>query len=171
MKFARRPAARVTRWQFKHFERNTKAARAQSNHHLNAPRGLLDELAVQSGFIHPTAVHTMSDEITLPSGVKITFTKRGTGTVKPTPKSKVTVHYEGTFLDGRVFDSSFRRGETISFGLNQVIPAWTQAVCEMVVGDRATIFCPSATAYGSRGAGPIPPNTDLLFDVELFEIN
>ncbi|HEX4880069.1 MAG TPA: FKBP-type peptidyl-prolyl cis-trans isomerase [Limnobacter sp.] len=110
------------------------------------------------------------DEITLPSGVKITFKQRGNGSEKPKPTSTVTVHYEGTFLDGKVFDSSIRRGETISFPLNRVISAWTQALCEMVVGDRAVIFCPSATAYGSRGAGPIPPNTDLIFDVELFEI-
>ncbi|WP_370263719.1 FKBP-type peptidyl-prolyl cis-trans isomerase [Limnobacter sp.] len=111
-----------------------------------------------------------TDEITLPSGVKITFKQRGSGTQKPKPTSTVTVHYEGTFLDGKVFDSSIRRGETISFPLNRVISAWTQALCEMVVGDRAIIFCPSATAYGSRGAGPIPPNTDLIFDVELFQI-
>lgn len=111
-----------------------------------------------------------ADEITLPSGVKITFKQRGEGKEKPTPRSKVTVHYEGRFVDGGVFDSSYQRGETISFGLNQVISAWTQAVCEMVVGDKVTIFCPSATAYGARGAGPIPPNTDLIFDVELFAI-
>lgn len=111
-----------------------------------------------------------TDVVTLPSGVKITFTKRGTGTKKPTPNSIVEVHYEGTFLTGEVFDSSFKRKETISFPLNGVISAWTQALCEMVVGDRATIFCPSATAYGARGAGPIPPHTDLLFDVELFDI-
>lgn len=112
-----------------------------------------------------------ADEITLPSGVKITFTKRGDGQVKPSPKSTVTVHYEGTFLDGSVFDSSFKRGEKISFPLDAVIPAWTQALCEMVVGDRATLFCPSDTAYGPRGVGPIPPNTDLIFDVELFEVH
>lgn len=111
-----------------------------------------------------------ADTLTLPSGVKITFTKRGTGTKKPTPTSIVEVHYEGTFLTGEVFDSSFKRKEKISFPLNGVISAWTQALCEMVVGDRATIFCPAATAYGARGAGPIPPNTDLVFDVELFDI-
>ncbi|HEY1059435.1 MAG TPA: FKBP-type peptidyl-prolyl cis-trans isomerase [Limnobacter sp.] len=110
------------------------------------------------------------DELVLPSGVKLTFKQRGTGTQKPTPTSMVEVHYEGTFLDGRVFDSSIRRNEKISFRLNQVIPAWTQGLCEMVVGDRVTLFCPAATAYGARGAGPIPPNTDLLFDVELFDI-
>ncbi|MDZ4105677.1 MAG: FKBP-type peptidyl-prolyl cis-trans isomerase, partial [Nitrosomonas sp.] len=78
------------------------------------------------------------------------------GTQKPTPNSIVEVHYEGTFLDGRVFDSSIKRNEKISFPLNRVIPAWTQALCEMVVGDRAIVFCPSDTAYGARGAGPIP---------------
>lgn len=115
--------------------------------------------------------NTNPDVLTLPSGVKITFQTRGEGTVKPTPKSRVTVHYEGRFLDGKVFDSSYRRGETITFGLNQVISAWTQGLCEMVVGDKVTLFCPASTAYGSRGAGPIPGNTDLEFDVELFEIS
>lgn len=110
------------------------------------------------------------DEITLPSGVKVTFKKRGDGKVKPSPQSTVTVHYEGTFMDGSVFDSSFKRGETISFPLNAVIPAWTQGVCQMVVGDRVTLYCPSETAYGKRGVGPIPPDTDLMFDIELFEI-
>ncbi|MDZ4048554.1 MAG: FKBP-type peptidyl-prolyl cis-trans isomerase, partial [Limnobacter sp.] len=65
------------------------------------------------------------DELVLPSGVKLTFKKRGTGTQKPTPNSIVEVHYEGTFLDGRVFDSSIKRNEKISFPLNRVIPAWT----------------------------------------------
>ena len=110
------------------------------------------------------------DELVLPSGVKLTFKKRGTGTQKPTPNSIVEVHYEGTFLDGKVFDSSIKRNVKISFPLNRVIPAWTQALCEMVVGDRAIVFCPSDTAYGARGAGPIPGNTDLVFDVELFDI-
>ena len=114
--------------------------------------------------------NTPADEVLLPSGVKLTFTKRGTGTEKPNPGSIVEVHYEGTFLDGKVFDSSIARNEKISFPLNRVIPAWTHALCEMVVGDRAIVFCPSDTAYGARGAGPIPPNTDLLFDVELFSI-
>jgi FKBP-type peptidyl-prolyl cis-trans isomerase len=111
-----------------------------------------------------------ADELILPSGVKLTFQKRGKGTQKPTPMSIVEVHYEGTFLDGSVFDSSIQRNEKISFPLNRVISAWTQALCEMVVGDRVIIFCPSETAYGARGAGPIPANTDLIFDVELFDI-
>lgn len=117
-----------------------------------------------------TTDNQAADEILLPSGVKLTFKKRGTGTKKPTPTSIVEVHYEGTFLDGRVFDSSIKRNEKISFPLNRVISAWTQALCEMVVGDRAIVFCPASTAYGARGSGPIPGNTDLIFDVELFDI-
>ena len=112
-----------------------------------------------------------SDELVLNSGVKLKFKKRGAGSEKPRPTSQVTVHYEGTLQDGRVFDSSIRRGEKATFPLIQVIPCWTQALGEMVVGDRATIFCPAPTAYGSRGAGSmIGPNTDLIFDVELFAI-
>jgi FKBP-type peptidyl-prolyl cis-trans isomerase FkpA len=107
----------------------------------------------------------------LPSGVEVTHLTVGKG-AKPTAASTVKVHYEGTLANGTVFDSSYKRGEPISFPLTGVIPCWTQGVQAMAVGGVAMLKCPSATAYGARGAGGvIPPNADLTFKVELLAIN
>lgn len=107
----------------------------------------------------------------LPSGVEVSHLKVGKG-AKPTASDTVKVHYEGTLKDGTVFDSSYKRGEPISFPLNRVIPCWTQGVQTMAVGGKATLKCPSSTAYGPSGAGGvIPPNADLTFTVELLGIN
>ena len=107
----------------------------------------------------------------LPSGVEVTHTKAGSGP-KPTAGSTVKVHYEGKLTNGTVFDSSYKRGEPISFPLSGVIPCWTEGVQTMQVGGKATLKCPSKTAYGERGAGGglIPPNADLVFTVELLAI-
>ena len=97
--------------------------------------------------------------------------KDGAGT-SPSASDKVKVHYRGTFADGKEFDSSYKRGEPIEFPLNGVIPCWTEGVQRMKVGGKAKLTCPAAIAYGSRGAGGvIPPNTTLLFEVELLGIN
>jgi FKBP-type peptidyl-prolyl cis-trans isomerase FkpA len=107
----------------------------------------------------------------LPSGVEVTHIKVGKG-AKPTGTSAVKVHYEGKLADGTVFDSSYKRGEPISFPLNRVIPCWTQGVQTMAVGGKAKLQCPSKTAYGPSGAGgAIPPNADLTFTVELLAID
>jgi FKBP-type peptidyl-prolyl cis-trans isomerase FkpA len=90
----------------------------------------------------------------------------------PEASDKVKVHYKGTFADGKEFDSSYKRGEPTEFPLNRVIPCWTEGVGMMKVGGKAKLTCPAAIAYGSRGAGGvIPPNTTLLFEVELLAIN
>lgn len=107
----------------------------------------------------------------LPSGVVVTHLTVGKG-AKPTAASTVKVHYEGTLANGTVFDSSYKRGEPISFPLSGVIPCWTQGVQTMAVGGKATLKCPSNTAYGAAGAGRvIPPNADLTFTVELLAVN
>lgn len=103
---------------------------------------------------------------TLPSGVQIEHLKVGEG-ASPSATSYVTVHYRGTLLDGKEFDSSYKRNEPITFGLHQVIPCWTQGVQKMKPGGKARLTCPPATAYGSRGTGPIPPNSTLNFEIEL----
>lgn len=104
---------------------------------------------------------------TLPNGVKVTTVKEGAG---PSPKatSTVSVTYKGTFTDGRVFDQS---ANPIQFPLNGVIPCWTEGLQKMKVGGVAKLECPSNTAYGSRGSGPIPPNTPLNFEVKLLDTN
>ena len=106
----------------------------------------------------------------LSSGVTVEQITKGTGA---TPKASdvVKVHYRGTLTDGKEFDSSYKRGQPISFPLNRVIPCWTEGVQRMQVGGKAKLTCPGPTAYGSRGIpGTIPPNATLLFDVELIGI-
>lgn len=84
----------------------------------------------------------------------------------------IVVHYKGFFMDGKVFDSSYDRNEpfTITTGANQVIPGFDQGVIGMKVGGLRKLLIPSSFAYGEKGAGPIPPNTPLVFEVELLEI-
>jgi FKBP-type peptidyl-prolyl cis-trans isomerase FkpA len=107
---------------------------------------------------------------TLPSGVMVTHLKKGQGAT-PGAASTVRVHYRGTLSNGSEFDSSYKRGEPISFPLRGVIPCWTQGVQKMQVGGKAKLSCPADTAYGARGVpGVIPPNTALNFDVELLAI-
>lgn len=97
--------------------------------------------------------------------------KDGTG-AQPVATDKVKVHYKGTFPDGREFDSSYKRNEPTEFPLNRVIPCWTEGVQLMKVGGKAKLTCPSAIAYGDRGAGSvIPPNATLQFEIELLAIN
>jgi FKBP-type peptidyl-prolyl cis-trans isomerase FkpA len=90
---------------------------------------------------------------------------------QPTATATVKVNYEGTFIDGKVFDSSRKNGGPISFPLNRVIKCWTEGVQKMHVGGKARLVCPPAIAYGAAGAGAvIPPNSTLVFEVELLEI-
>jgi peptidylprolyl isomerase len=91
--------------------------------------------------------------------------------IKPKASDTVTVHYHGTLLDGTVFDSSVDRGQSIAFGLNQVIPGWTEGVQLMSVGDKYRFFIPSQLAYGNRSTGKIEGGSVLIFDVELLKIN
>jgi len=107
---------------------------------------------------------------TLPSGVVIEHVTKGTG-ASPKASDTVKVHYRGTLTDGTEFDSSYKRGQPISFPLNRVIPCWTEGVQKMKVGEKAKLTCPAATAYGARGVpGTIPPNATLNFEVELLGI-
>lgn len=114
---------------------------------------------------------TKEGVIETPSGLQYKVVKMGTGP-KPTATDRVKVHYHGTTLDGQVFDSSVQRGETITFGLNQVISGWTEGVQLMPVGSKFIFYIPSDLAYGDRGAGgAIKPGSTLIFEVELFDIN
>ncbi|MGF1723257.1 FKBP-type peptidyl-prolyl cis-trans isomerase [Photobacterium nomapromontoriensis] len=108
---------------------------------------------------------------TTASGLQYLVLQEGTGSVHPKASDKVTVHYHGTLMNGKVFDSSVDRGETIQFGLNQVIKGWTEGLQLMVEGEKVRFFIPAELAYGNRGVGSIPPGSVLIFDVELFKIN
>jgi len=105
--------------------------------------------------------------ITTNSGLQYLVLEPAEGDERPTSRSKVTVHYHGTLLNGTVFDSSVERGQTISFGLNQVIKGWTEGLQTMVVGQKTRFFIPSHLGYGNSSAGKIPAGSLLIFDVEL----
>lgn len=107
--------------------------------------------------------------ISLPSGLQYKVLGAGTG---PSPKGTDTVeaNYRGTLIDGTEFDSSYKRGQAAVFPVDGVIAGWTEALQLMKVGDKWQLFIPPELAYGERGAGPIEPNSTLIFDVELVSI-
>ena len=108
--------------------------------------------------------------VTLPSGLQYQVLKEGNGK-KPSATDQVVCHYEGTLIDGTVFDSSYKRNEPATFGLNQVIAGWTEGVQLMSEGAKYRFFIPYNLAYGERGAGAqIPPFAALVFDVELIQV-
>ncbi len=107
---------------------------------------------------------------TTASGLQYEVLRKGTGK-KPSRTDRVRVHYHGYLPGGEVFDSSVNRGETIVFGLNSVIPGWTEGVQLMREGAKYRFKIPSRLAYGQKGSPPkIGPNQDLLFEIELFEV-
>jgi FKBP-type peptidyl-prolyl cis-trans isomerase FkpA len=107
---------------------------------------------------------------TTSSGLQYEVITQGSG-VKPAASDTVSVHYEGTLIDGTVFDSSYERGEPAQFPLGGVIPGWTEGIQLMNVGSTYRLYIPSALAYGEQGAGSsIPPNSALIFKVELLSI-
>jgi FKBP-type peptidyl-prolyl cis-trans isomerase len=119
----------------------------------------------------PAAPATAGEWTTTASGLKYQVLKRGTGTVSPKATDTVKVHYEGKLLDGTVFDSSIARGQPVSFPLNGVIPGWTEGLQLMKVGDKFKFEIPPNLAYGANSPSPaIPPNSTLVFEVELLGI-
>jgi FKBP-type peptidyl-prolyl cis-trans isomerase FklB len=108
---------------------------------------------------------------TTASGLQYEVLTEGTGQKPSSSASRVTVHYEGKLINGNVFDSSYKRNQPATFGLNQVISGWTEGVQLMPEGSKYRFYIPSELGYGSRGAGSIPPNSTLIFDVELLQTN
>jgi len=107
---------------------------------------------------------------TLPSGLQYEVIAEGSGE-KPKADSQVTTHYHGMLLDGKVFDSSVERGQPATFGVNQVIKGWTEALQLMATGSKWKLFIPYDLAYGDQGAGAdIKPYSTLIFEVELLSI-
>lgn len=118
-----------------------------------------------------SANKTKKGVITLPDGLQYKILKKGTG-AKPTDIDTVTVNYAGTFINGTEFDSSYKRGQPISFPVNAVIPGWTEALKLMKTGSVWELYIPANLAYGEHGMPPvIGPNKTLIFKVELLGIN
>jgi FKBP-type peptidyl-prolyl cis-trans isomerase FklB len=105
----------------------------------------------------------------LPSGIQYQILKEGAG-AKPSPTSKVKAHYRGALLDGKEFDSSFKRNQPFTAGLTQLIKGWQEALPLMPVGSTWRLWIPSHLAYGDNGTGGIPGGATLVFDIELLEI-
>jgi peptidylprolyl isomerase len=134
----------------------------------NNKKAAIENIAIGKDFLAKNK--TVENVIETSSGLQYQVLNKGEGTENPDANSKVTVHYHGSLLDGSVFDSSVVRGEPLSFGLNQVIPGWTEGVQLMVVGDKFKLFIPSELGYGNRSAGKIAPGSLLIFEVELLAI-
>jgi hypothetical protein len=107
--------------------------------------------------------------ITLADGLQYLVLTNGSGAM-PAATDKVTVNYRGTLLDGTEFDSSYKRGQPASFPVGGVIPGWTEALQKMSVGSKWKLFIPAGLAYGEKGQRGIPPNSVLIFEVELISI-
>jgi FKBP-type peptidyl-prolyl cis-trans isomerase len=130
-----------------------------------------DHAAVTNDRSAAAAPATNNEMKTTPSGLKYQVLKQGNGTVSPKATDTVKVHYHGTLLNGTVFDSSVQRGEPISFPLNRVISGWTEGLQLMKVGDKFKFEIPPNLAYGDSSPSPvIPPNSTLVFEVELLGI-
>ena len=133
-----------------------------------APQESVQEVAVVEETVIPDSL--LSQFTTTPSGLKYRVIKKGEGK-QPGATDLVTVNYEGKLLDGTVFDSSYQRGEPATFPLNRVIAGWTEGVQLMPVGSIYEFYIPYNLAYGEMGNPPvIPPKSDLIFTVELLEV-
>lgn len=125
---------------------------------------VLDQLTPENDAPRDSMIHIT------PSGLKYRIITEGTGR-RPTASDVVEVNYEGKTLEGKTFDSSYQRGESISFPLSRVIPGWTEGVQLMQEGAVYEFYIPSNLAYGERGVEPdIAPNSDLLFKVQLIKV-
>ncbi len=130
---------------------------SEASDNLEAANAFLEENAEQDGVV------------TLDSGLQYRIVEAGEGD-SPAATDQVSVHYRGTLLSGEQFDSSYDRGQPATFGVNQVIPGWQEALQLMKPGAKWELFIPPDLAYGETGNQRIPGNSLLLFDVELLEV-
>lgn len=148
-----------------------EAAQACFSEYNKAAQAKASEKSKKEGLAYLANNKKRKEVTTTASGLQYEVLKRGTGTESPKATDKVEVHYHGTLLDGSVFDSSVDRGQTSSFGLNQVIKGWTEGLQLMHVGDKFRFVIPADLAYGDRSPSPkIKPGSTLIFEVELFKI-
>lgn len=143
---------------------------ADQERKMNAEKAEAGKKALEEGRVFLQNNAGKPGVITTKSGLQYEVLNPGTGK-KPKATDKVRCHYEGTLIDGTVFDSSYQRNEPAVFGLNQVIPGWTEGVQLMSEGAKYRFYIPYLLAYGESGAGGmIPPYATLIFDVELIEV-
>lgn len=145
-------------FQQKQQQKQMEQMKAMADDNLAAAEEFLEENAEREGVK------------TTESGLQYEIITEGSGE-SPSPGDQVKVHYEGTLIDGTVFDSSRERGEPVTFGLSDVIPGWTEGLQLMKEGGRMKLFIPPELAYGPGGNRSIGPNEALVFDVELLEVN
>lgn len=137
----------------------------------NAEKTKLDNKDYKEGAAFLTENKQKEGVSTTKSGLQYKIIKKSGKKQKPKATDKVKVHYEGRFLDGKIFDSSIQRNQPATFPLNQVIPGWTEGVQLMSVGDKYEFYVPQELAYGMKGYSPvIPPYATLIFSVELISI-
>lgn len=151
---------------------DVKAANDILNSYATNIRKIKSDKNLKDGEAFLAKNKTEPGVVVLPSGLQYKILKEGNGP-KPSISSKVTVHYHGTLLDGRVFESSVENGTPISLSLDRVIEGWRQALPLMPVGSKWRLFIPTALAYGENvnPSGMIEPNMALIFDVELISID
>ena len=137
--------------------------------YMQAAKGKQAEPNKKEGQAFLDSTKKLPGVVTLPSGLKYKVIKEGTGP-KPGLNDRVRVHYHGTLINGKVFDSSIERGEPIVLGVGEVIAGWTEALQLMPTGSKWKLYIPSDLAYGDGGQGEILPGSTLIFDVELLEI-
>lgn len=143
---------------------------AEQESRMKAENAAAGKKALEEGRVFLQNNSTKPGVITTKSGLQYEVLKEGTGK-KPKATDKVRCHYEGTLIDGTIFDSSYQRNEPAVFGLNQVITGWTEGVQLMSEGSKYRFYIPYLLAYGESGAGGmIPPYATLIFDVELIEV-
>ena len=126
-----------------------------------------ERIAAQKAFLEENAAK--AGIITTESGLQYEIITAGRG-ASPEASDRVEVHYEGTLIDGTVFDSSYERGESITFGVGQVIKGWTEVLQLMKEGAKYRAYIPADLAYGDRDMGEIPPGSTLIFDIELLKV-
>lgn len=145
-------------------------AREIVNKYFEELEAKMSAAAIQQGKMFLEENKKRPEVVTLPSGLQYEVIKEGTGK-KAAATDQVKCHYEGTLIDGTLFDSSIKRGQPAVFGVNQVIPGWVEALQLMPAGSKWKLYIPSELAYGAQGAGEmIPPHSTLVFEVELIEV-
>ncbi len=151
-------------------EISAEEAQAVINGFFEELQNKMSEQGQSAGKAFLEANAARSEVVTLSSGLQYEVIAEGNGSI-PVASDSVKVHYHGTTIDGKVFDSSVQRGEPATFGVTQVISGWVEALQLMPVGSKWKLFIPSDLAYGAQGAGQaIPPHTALIFEVELLAI-